>query len=81
MNTFELVDDAMAENDELTEKYPEVSVSISMIKRVRRELGWVAKRTRYCAMIAEANKKRVEWCKEQIRAGDLSFNTCVWTDE
>ena len=59
------IDDAMAENDELTssqlynmfqEQYPEVSVSISMIKRVRRELGWVAKRTRYCAMIAERNE-------------------------
>ena len=50
-----------------------------MIKRVRRELGWAAKRTRYCAMIAEA--KRAEWYKEQIRAGDLSFNNVVWTDE
>ena len=49
----------MAENNELTslqlynlfkEKYPEVSASISTIKRARRELGWVAKRTEYCAM-------------------------------
>ena len=85
------IDDAMAENDELTssqlynmfqEQYPEISVSISTIKRVRRELGWVAKRTRYCAMIAERNKeKRVEWCQEQIRAGDLRFANVVWTDE
>ena len=85
--------DAMAENDELTssqlfdmfrEKYPEVSISISTIKRVRRELhvGWVAKRTRHCAMTTEVNKeKRVEWCQEQIRDGDLSFNNVVWTDE
>ena len=89
---FRFVDDAMAENDELTssqlydmfrEKYPAVSISICMIKRVRRELhvGWVAKRTRYCAMIAKVNKdKRVKWCQEQIRAGDLSFNNVVWTD-
>ena len=88
---FHSVDNAIAENDVLTslqlynmfeEKYPEVSISISTINRVRRELGWVAKRTRYCAMIAERNKeKRVEWCQEQIRAGNLSFTNVVWTDE
>ena len=71
----------MTENDKLTssqlfnlfkEKYPEISISISTIKRAKRELGWVSKRTRYCAMIAERNKeKRVEWCPEQIRARDL----------
>ena len=81
----------MVENDELTgwqlykifkEKYLGVSISISMMKRVRRELGWVAKLTRYCAMIAERNKeKRVEWCQEQLRAGDLRFTNVVWTDE
>ena len=64
------------------EKYPEVSISISTIKRVRRELGWVAKRTRHCAMITEVNKEnRVEWRQEQIREGDLSFNNVVWMDE
>ena len=88
---YRFIDDTMAENDELTslqlynmfeEKYPEVSISISTIKQARRELGWVAKRTRYCAMIAERNKeKRVEWCQEQIRAGDLRFTNVVWTDE
>ena len=42
----------------------------------------MAKHTRYCAMIAERNKeKRVEWCQEQIRAGDLRFTNVVWTDE
>ena len=81
----------MAENNELTssqlynvfkEKYPEVSASISTIKRARRELGWVAKRTGYCVIIAERNKeKRVEWYQEQIRAGDLRFTNVVWTDE
>ena len=90
---YRFVDDVMAENDELTssqlynvftckEMYPEVSVSISTIKRARRELGWVAKRTRYCAMTVERNKeKRVEWCREQIRAGDLGFTNVVLTDE
>ena len=47
---FRFVDDAMAENNKLTssqlfnlfkEKYPEVSISISTIKRARRELAGV----------------------------------------
>ena len=64
------------------EQYPEVSVSISTIKWMRRELGWVVKRTRYCVMIAERNKeKRVEWYQEQIRAGDLRLANVVSTDE
>ena len=41
----------------------------------------MAKHNRYCAMIAERNKKRVEWCQEQIRAGDLMFANVVRTDE
>ena len=37
---------------------------------------------RYCAMITERNKeKRVEWCQEQIRAGDLRLTNVVWTEE
>ena len=52
------------------------------MKQVRRKLGWVAKHTRYCAMITERNKeKRVEWCQEQLQAGDLRFINVVWTDE
>jgi len=50
----------MSKNDELTarmlqdiikEKYPGIVVSISTIKRVRKELGWVAKKPHYCQLI------------------------------
>lgn len=88
---YRFIDEKMAENDELTarellsklqEEFPEVSVSISTVKRAKRELGWAAKRTRYCALISENNQeKRMQWCESQIEEGDLEFENVVWTDE
>ena len=88
---YRFIDDAMADNDQLTsrqlyrmleEAYPCIDISISTLKRARRELGWVGKRTRYCALISENNKeKRVTWCQQQLRTSDLDFENVVWTDE
>ena len=88
---YRFIDDAMAENDQLTsrqlhqshqEAFPGVEVSISTIKRAERELGWVGKRTRYCALISDNNKeKRVSLCREQLEGGDFEFENVVWTDE
>ena len=60
----------MAKDDELTgikllgmlkEEFSDVSVSLSTVKRAKRELGWVVKKTRYCALISENNQeKRVQ---------------------
>ena len=81
----------MAKDDELTgikllrilkEEFPDVSVSLSTVKRAKRELGWVVKKTRYCALISENNQeKRVQWCQKQIDDGDLEFENVVWTDK
>ena len=88
---YRFIDDCMAADQELSitklyrffrEKYPEVSVSESTVKRARRELGWVAKKTRYCALISDKNKAaRLEWCKKQIESKDLEFENVVWSDE
>ena len=85
------IDESMAANPELTgiqlldilkERFPDLKVSISTVKRVRRELGWISKKTRYCALISDINRaKRVEWCKEQTRKKDLEFNDVIFTDE
>ena len=87
---YRFIDERMSENDELTavklhamlrEQFPDVSVSESTVKRAKRELGWVAKKTRYCALISEVNQeKRVQWCQKQIDDGDLDFENVVWTD-
>ena len=72
------IDDAMARENELSAKklhnllkakFPSTDVSESTIKRTRRELGWVAKRTRYCALISEKNKEVwATWCNQQVRS-------------
>lgn len=88
---YRFIDAAMARNNELSapklhallrEKFPDCVVSESTVKRARRELGWMAKKTRYCALISSNNQeKRVEWCKTQQEKGDLEFEDVVWTDE
>ena len=51
----------------LKEEFPDMSVSRSTVKGAKHELGWVVKKTRYCALISENNKKkRVQWCQKQI---------------
>ena len=65
---YRYIDDVMTEDNKLTSrqlfalfgtKYPDVQVSISTIKRARKQKS---KKTRYCALIREANKeKRLEW--------------------
>ena len=49
-------------NDELTStaikalllrKWPDVQVSISTIKRIRRKMGWVCTRPHYCQLLRE----------------------------
>ena len=56
------MEDNLLVNDELTstamknlllEKWPDLVVSISTIKRVRRRLGWVCTRPHYCQLIRE----------------------------
>ena len=67
---YRFIDECMADDDELTatqvhamlkEKYLALIVSVSTVKRACMELGWMAKKTRYGAMISESNQeKRVE---------------------
>ena len=88
---YRFIDNAMSQDDELScpklhillkEAFPDLEVSMTTVKRARRELGWVAKKTRYCALISSNNQeKRVEWCKKQQESGDLEFENVVWTDE
>ena len=84
------IDECMSDNPELTGtqlvdilkgKFPSVRVSISTVKRARRELGWISKKTRYCALISDTNKsKRVEWCKDQLKKKE-EFKDVIWTDK
>ena len=87
---YRFIDTELAVNSDLTstqlhqrmkERFPTVSVSLSTVKRARRTLGWICKKTRYRAMIRDVNKeKRLEWCRERLADGDM-FDDVLWTDE
>ena len=64
---YRFIDEAMAANNELTsrqlfslftDEYPEVQISISTVKRARKHLGWISKKTTYYALVWEANKEQ-----------------------
>ena len=81
----------MASNNEMTgtqlrnrliDQFPSLQVSISSIKRARRKLGWISKKTRYCALVSDTNEeKRVTWCNERVSKNDMVFEDVIWTDE
>jgi len=71
-----MIDNMLQENDEMTarhlrvklmETFPTLRVSLSTLKRVRKENGWVCTCPHYCQLIRDANKaKGKAWCQEQI---------------
>ena len=61
------IDKEMEKNDELTarkmhelllERWPNLNVSLSTIKRAKRRLGWVVTRPKYCQIIRDSNKHK-----------------------
>ena len=89
-NQLVFIDNVLADNDELTarqihdlleDQWPEVKVSLSTVKRARKDLGWIATRPKYCQLIRESNtSKRKEWCEKVLKDGD-KFKDVVFTDE
>ena len=60
----QFIDEEMQKNDELTstkikemfaEKWPDIVVSTTTIKRERRQLGWVCTRPHYCQLLREVH--------------------------
>ena len=82
------IDEAMTADNELTSRQlfshftarnPKIQISMSTVKQVLRHLGWISKKTRYCALIWEANKgKRLLWCQEQVEQNDRTSNWVMW---
>ena len=59
---IDAMDEALQENDELTarqlralllERWPDTHVSLSRVKRVRQQIGWVSTRPHYCQLLRE----------------------------
>ena len=86
---LDFIDEQMETNDELTSSALEkniearfgVSFSTSKVKDLRRKLGWIGEKTRYCQLVREANRvKRLNFAEECLRNGDL-FDDVIWSDE
>ena len=90
---YRFIDEAMAENDELTasdlldklrKKFgDEVRYSKRTLARARQDLGWTFTTTSYCQAIREANKswtKRLEWCQQRLLDNE-QFSDVIFTDE
>ena len=86
----EQIDNEMAKNDELTarqiqalllKKWPQLVVSLTTIKKTKKQLGWVVGRPKYCQLVRVANKqKRVDWCRDRL-AEHETFDNAIFTDE
>ena len=64
---YKFIAEALTDNDELTtrqlrtiltEKFPTLTLSLSTVKRARRNLGWVVTSPKYCQLIRHVNKKK-----------------------
>ena len=88
---YVFIDNALAENDELTakqlkdimvQKWADLkNISLTTIKRARKYLGWTSSKPKYCQLIREANKeKRLNWANEQI-ANSEQFQDVIFSDE
>ena len=80
----------MIENDELTARclrsklqgrFSGLNLSLSTVRRARKDLGWIATTPRYCQLIREKNKeKRLEWYKNMLIERE-NFLDVIFTDE
>ena len=89
---YRCIDNAMAENDELTASAlkdilkkrfgaENVKYGARTIARIRNELGWTFTTARYCQAIRDANKdKRLEWCTQRLDEKEV-FTDVIFTDE
>ena len=89
---YRFIDDIMAENNDYTSRqlhsalmsqHPDLhDISVSTIKRARVSLGWISKKTRYCALISNCNQeKRVKFCNMLTTNKELEFLDVIWTNE
>ena len=89
---YRCIDNAMAENDELTASdvkevlvktfgADKVQYSIRTIGRLRNDLGWTYTTAKYCQAIRDANKrKRLDWCNKRMEEKE-DFHDAIFTDE
>ena len=82
------IDQQMRSNDEMTSAQIQkklakrgVAVSLSTVRRYRKQQGWTLQRTAYCQLIRDANKvKRLEYAQRIMESGD-TFHNVIFSDK
>ena len=85
-NILRIIENCMRDNDETTAKEIRqfllnagYSLSISLINKLRKNIGLTLRGTHYCQLVRENNKtKRLHWAFEHMND---DFNDVIWTDE
>lgn len=65
----------------LIEKHPGLEVSLSTIKRQRKQIGWVSTRPHYCQLIRELNKTKKTCMVSGTAESKEDFANVVFSDE
>ena len=56
-------------------------ISLTTIKTIKKKLGWVVTKPKYCQLIRTANKqKRLDWCRDRLADND-TFDNVIFMDE
>ena len=83
------IDCEMEKNNELTgssltknlNQHFQVSFSVSKVRKLRRSLGWLATKTKYCQLVREVNReKRLKFASDCLKAKE-TFDDVIFTDE
>lgn len=58
-----------------------LQVSTSHLRKLRRNIGWESKKTKFCQLVRDVNKqKRLQWALTQI-ANKENFDDVIFSDE
>ena len=86
---LDFIDSQMELNDELTgrdlqkniERHFRFNFSIQKVKILRKKLGWLGEKSRYCQLVREVNReKRLIFAQQCIQSKD-QFDNVIWSDE
>ena len=89
LEMLDFIDSCMENDDELTapklteavkEKF-NVQFSVAKFKRLRKGLGWLCSKSKYCQLVKEVNRqKRLQYATRCLELGD-NFDDVLWSDE
>ena len=89
LELLDFIDKEMEKDDELTSvtlqrrisKQFSVEFSVSKVKDLRKKLGWLAEKTRYCQMVRQVNRAKRKTYAEECLLSKEQFDDVIFSDE